>query len=597
MLISRTKDLFTKKLSILVIVVFILLLVICYSNALNNEFMMDDHKYFLDHPNIADVSLSDIFFKGFKKFYRPVCFLILRSERILFADNPYPYHVVNLVLFTFLCLFFFVILNKLTGSYELALLSSIFYAVHPINNFLINYKTASYLSFSILLVQGGLLSFLKYIEKRNITFLFLSLLFYFLSLLSHEINFIFPLCLLIVLYFINRFSFKKSLLSVLPFLIPFAAYLLIRFNISDAVKIDNVLRIGIPIQNYLYTSIKLLGWYFSKLIFPKDILFLWCEEIKSSLGPINILLLLASIGSVLFAFFRWKRSKKSFYLALFLIGLIPVYFASFTYTAATRTAVIEPHWFLFNSIGFFLLVASFLIYIKNKIDKRAWNVIIIMMVALLVFMTRTGNEVWKERIKYSYYWIEINPLNETPWNELAGSYVYYKKTEKEMLLSDFDEMLNKKQNYLVFSKRAQAYYKMSKIDKALADYNKALLIKPDYDIALNNRGMIYQSRGEYGLAIEDFNKAIDLNFNSAKTFNNRGMSFYYQGKYDQAVSDFSRAVELDPKLSQAFNNRGLVYLQKKEYDKALGDILKAKSLGKKVDEKIIKKLKNIAGVQ
>jgi tetratricopeptide (TPR) repeat protein len=65
-----------------------------------------------------------------------------------------------------------------------------------------------------------------------------------------------------------------------------------------------------------------------------------------------------------------------------------------------------------------------------------------------------------------------------------------------------------------------AYWDKNEYDLALADFNKALSIKPDYVIALNNRGMFYLDKEEYDLAIADFKKAKRLNRTNAQDKNN-----------------------------------------------------------------------------
>ncbi len=47
-------------------------------------------------------------------------------------------------------------------------------------------------------------------------------------------------------------------------------------------------------------------------------------------------------------------------------------------------------------------------------------------------------------------------------------------------------------------------------DKAIADYNKTIELKPDYAFAYNNRGNVYDDKGEYDKAIGDYNKTIEL---------------------------------------------------------------------------------------
>ncbi len=48
-------------------------------------------------------------------------------------------------------------------------------------------------------------------------------------------------------------------------------------------------------------------------------------------------------------------------------------------------------------------------------------------------------------------------------------------------------------------------------DRAIADYDKAIALKPKYADFYNNRGIAYDKKGEYDRAIADYDKAIALN--------------------------------------------------------------------------------------
>lgn len=48
-------------------------------------------------------------------------------------------------------------------------------------------------------------------------------------------------------------------------------------------------------------------------------------------------------------------------------------------------------------------------------------------------------------------------------------------------------------------------------DKAITDYNRAIIIEPRYSEAYHNRGSAYTIIGEYDKAIADFERAIDNN--------------------------------------------------------------------------------------
>jgi tetratricopeptide (TPR) repeat protein/S1-C subfamily serine protease len=135
-----------------------------------------------------------------------------------------------------------------------------------------------------------------------------------------------------------------------------------------------------------------------------------------------------------------------------------------------------------------------------------------------------------------------------------------------------------------YSNRGFLYYEQKKSDLALADFNKAIDINPDWAMSYNNRGLIYYEQKKSDLALADFNKAIDINPRLAEAYNNRGGLYYEQKKSDLALADFNKAIDINPNLSQAYVNRGLIYYEQKKSDLALADFNKAIDINPKLAE-------------
>jgi Flp pilus assembly protein TadD len=47
-------------------------------------------------------------------------------------------------------------------------------------------------------------------------------------------------------------------------------------------------------------------------------------------------------------------------------------------------------------------------------------------------------------------------------------------------------------------------------DRAIADYNRAIELKPDHASAYNYRGLAYSAKGDNDQAIADYNRAAEL---------------------------------------------------------------------------------------
>jgi tetratricopeptide (TPR) repeat protein len=128
--------------------------------------------------------------------------------------------------------------------------------------------------------------------------------------------------------------------------------------------------------------------------------------------------------------------------------------------------------------------------------------------------------------------------------------------------------------------RGNAYADKGEPDKAIADYNDAIRLNPEYAEAYNNRALTYCDEGDYEEAIADFNEAIRLDPNDAGAYYNRGVTHGKEkGEFDKAIADDTRAIRLDPGFADAYHNRAIAYMHKGEYAAGAADFAKAKKLG------------------
>ena len=99
---------------------------------------------------------------------------------------------------------------------------------------------------------------------------------------------------------------------------------------------------------------------------------------------------------------------------------------------------------------------------------------------------------------------------------------------------------------VAYVNRGMGYAGKKDYDRAIADFNEAIRINPNFAIAYNNRGSAVQSKGDYDRAIADYSEAIRINPNYAVAYSNRGNLFEARGRRDEAIADFRRALAIDP---------------------------------------------------
>jgi len=66
---------------------------------------------------------------------------------------------------------------------------------------------------------------------------------------------------------------------------------------------------------------------------------------------------------------------------------------------------------------------------------------------------------------------------------------------------------------VAFNSRGAAYQAKGDLDKAIADYDQAITLKPDYAAAYENRARAFASKGDYTRALADVTKAGELTSN------------------------------------------------------------------------------------
>ncbi|MEW4529757.1 tetratricopeptide repeat protein [Maioricimonas sp. JC845] len=108
-----------------------------------------------------------------------------------------------------------------------------------------------------------------------------------------------------------------------------------------------------------------------------------------------------------------------------------------------------------------------------------------------------------------------------------------------------------------FMLRGICHRKQGRLEDALADFDQALQIDPDFADALNNRGLVRLMQNDLDAAEADFNRAIALRPDLAEPYANRGVVYRRRNRFDKAIADYTRALKRDPRHLDARYNRGL----------------------------------------
>jgi tetratricopeptide (TPR) repeat protein len=91
---------------------------------------------------------------------------------------------------------------------------------------------------------------------------------------------------------------------------------------------------------------------------------------------------------------------------------------------------------------------------------------------------------------------------------------------------------------------------LKRIDEAVASYDQAILLKPDYAKAYNNSGISLQDLQRPDEALASFDNAIALRSNYADAYHNRGNKLKTLKRLDEALACYDEAIALEPNYAK-----------------------------------------------
>ena len=101
-----------------------------------------------------------------------------------------------------------------------------------------------------------------------------------------------------------------------------------------------------------------------------------------------------------------------------------------------------------------------------------------------------------------------------------------------------------------------ALYQKGRMDEAIIQYQKALVLQPKSAAAYEYLGEALFQKGQMDGAIIQYQKALEIKPDFAEAHNNLGSSLLQMGRVNGAITHFQRALEIKPDFVEAHNNLG-----------------------------------------
>lgn len=120
--------------------------------------------------------------------------------------------------------------------------------------------------------------------------------------------------------------------------------------------------------------------------------------------------------------------------------------------------------------------------------------------------------------------------------------------------------------------------KEENLREAVAHYQKALSIAPDFYPALANVGAVYLRQKDTARAEDAFRRALELNPEDGESYINLGHALYEEGKYQPAIERLEEGLKRSPRSAVGHFLAGSAWLKVGQLDKAERDLKIAYSL-------------------
>ena len=536
-----------------------------YANTLNFSFVLDDPGIISDNSlTKAGIRyLPEVFSSGYRstltfvdnELYRPVAKTLFVIEWQLWGDSPKLFHLVNVLLYAAsCCLLFQVLILYLSRGLTIPLLTTVLFLFHPIHTEVVaNVKSADeLLGFFFILIS--LLTLHQFIFKKSKLKLILSLVCFFLALLSKESIVVFVLLIPLTIYFFTPITWKENIKLSIGYFFLVVLFIWIRWQVlgnhhdQPGLESNYLVQISDTITQKS-TAVFLLGYYVLLLFLPFRLM---------SDGSFN------EFPVVPVSDWRFILPASLFVL-MFIYAIINF----------KRRALFS------YSIFFFLISISvvsniFFLIGTNYGERLLYVPSLAMCLALAVLLLKlTGGEGKANRTKNAP--IQGKHRSRLIYCSLVILILYGVKTTSRSSEWKSPLILHAK-DVEKAPNSARAHYYLGNLlateitnvfdslqRKALAsrgreELKKAINIYPDYDEAYYALGEIYSFTGKYDSAAICFRNASLLKPEKARYHNNYGDILFKQGKYFEAKDYFALAVKYDSTYSHALCNLGTSYV-------------------------------------
>jgi protein O-mannosyl-transferase len=551
----------------------IILVIIAYFPVFNGQLTnFDDIVYITGNPYIQFFNIESLW-KFFSEYYYggyyPLTLFSLSADYSLLGLSPELYHITNLLLHIMNTLLLYILLKQLFHERNIILIATLIFGIHTLHVESVAWVSERkdvLFSFFFLL---SLIFYTFYIKDKKKHAIYISFLFFLLSLLAKTTAVSLALSLFIIDYILKENLFyKKAFWVKIPFLLTAFGFGIIAIKAQEsigAITEEATLSIfeRIHYASYAFTM------YIVKSLIPFKLSAFYPYPDNQYTLPLSYYLFpLISTGIFVYLLLKWKKNPFVNFLILFyainIVFLLQI--------IQVNNFIMADRFMYIPLISYCLFAAYIFVQVQKKYPsaKKTLQTLGLFYILFLLVSTNIRSTIWKDSI--------------TLWNDVISKYPEVHKAyghrgmaladvgRYEEAIRDFNKSIELDSTYVfAYLHKGFAYGDLGKLDKAIEVFDEAIALKDDYPASYLNRGTIKARAGDLQGAIWDFRKAIALNPKHYQAFNNIGLALANTGKYAEAIPFYDIAIRIEKNYYPAYNNRGFAKVNLKDFSGAIKD--------------------------
>jgi len=535
-----------------------------FANGLSGDFTFDDVHLIVTNTRLDEASgavlgfTSDYYTSSERDpsgelralgYYRPVVvFLNWLDNQLWGRDRPFGFHLTNLLFHLGAVVCLYLLLARLVKRREIAFAAALLFAVHPAHT-----ESVTFISGRVDVVAGffSVLSLLMFVRSwtssARTRFVGLSLLFYFLALISKEMAVTLPAAVFLVAGLLSAESsnrWRGAFIKTLPFAGVFIVYLVVRLAaIGSLVSRSGGLGDGggawPRVATVLFEYLRLLVWPpFGFNVEPP-------VAIPGSIDGAVLLktLVVLAVVAVGIVAARKRMSPVALGILWALAALLPV-------AQIVRVETMVGERFLYiPTIGACLLVGALISALSNRFGgssaagARLWLVPLLILGVAYGANTIHRNGYWENNLTFWKGKVELSPESAEAHSALGIEYAARGRTPEAF--SEYREALIIDPNHFeALHNIALVLLESGRPDEALQAAHQAAQLHPQDPVSRNTLGTAFFSVGEYGLAIGQYKRAVRLDQGYVEAWVNLGNTYFTVGVGDSARRAYEVAVSL-----------------------------------------------------